>query len=159
MLKQEEISDAMIQDQLPDGANFSQSVPPKDDDEKSDFDPLFDDEPDADGDAPMQLITPTVANSLATVPAIPSHSQPPSQPRQSTIFRNAPGAPPVLDPVAYNNFSPDILMTAAIDGQVMLWDRRVHSPGQGVGRLPMGEKTRPWCVSVGIHYTYGSPSY
>lgn len=56
---------------------------------------------------------------------------------------------PLLDPVSYTNFSPDIFMTAAIDGQVALWDRRANAvSGRGVGRLEMGEKTPPWCISV-----------
>ena len=54
----------------------------------------------------------------------------------------------MLDPATYATFSPDLLMTAHFDGQVMLWDRRVHSPGKGVGRLWMSEKTPPWCMSV-----------
>lgn len=151
MLKMEDFPDAMNQDAPLEGANPSQWMPPRDEDEKSDFDPLFDDDPD--GDSLMQPIyappPPAHPNPPAAPPAMPSYAPPPQQPRQPTVFRNAPGVPPVLDPVTYTAFSPDILMTAAIDGQVMLWDRRVHSPGQGVGRLPMGEKTRPWCVSVG----------
>jgi transcriptional activator SPT8 len=39
-------------------------------------------------------------------------------------------------------------MIAAIDGQIMLWDKRVNTPGTGVGRLWMSEKTPPWCVSA-----------
>jgi transcriptional activator SPT8 len=131
-----------------------QMAPQRDDDEKSDFDPLFDDEPDVDGDTIMAGHSQAQTQSSGPATAPLASAVQPQQPRQSTIFRNAPNAPPVLDPVTYNNFSPDILMTAAIDGQVMLWDRRVHSPGYGVGSLPLGEKTRPWCVSVsssGIH--------
>ncbi|KAF9265443.1 WD40 repeat-like protein [Marasmius fiardii PR-910] len=58
------------------------------------------------------------------------------------------GAPPLLDTDRYKTFSPDILMTVAIDGQIMLWDKRVHSPGQGVGRLGLSDKTPPWCLSA-----------
>lgn len=57
-------------------------------------------------------------------------------------------APPILDSDLYSQFSPNILMTAAIDGQIVLWDKRVNTPGTGVGRLWMGEKTPPWCISV-----------
>jgi transcriptional activator SPT8 len=39
-------------------------------------------------------------------------------------------------------------MTAAIDGQIILWDKRVNTVGKGVGRLWMSEKTPPWCLSV-----------
>ncbi|KAJ3552985.1 hypothetical protein NM688_g3862 [Phlebia brevispora] len=35
-----------------------------------------------------------------------------------------------------------------VDGQVILWDRRCIAPGRGVGRLWMGEKTPPWCMSA-----------
>ena len=127
--------------------------PPQDDDEKSDYDPLFDEDPDADGDMNMQLISqlPPHAqpNGLVTAPSVPSNPPPVEPPSYAPASVAAPAnAPPLLDPVTYCSFSPDILMTAAIDGQVMLWDRRVHSPGQGVGRLPMAEKNRPWCVSV-----------
>ena len=41
-----------------------------------------------------------------------------------------------------------VLMTASIDGQVILWDTRVNAPGYGVGRLWMSERTPPWCVSA-----------
>ncbi|KAG8878849.1 Transcription factor spt8 [Tulasnella sp. 332] len=43
--------------------------------------------------------------------------------------------------------SPDLLMTAYIDGQVLLWDRRA-SPQSKPLRLEMGEKSPPWCVSA-----------
>lgn len=43
--------------------------------------------------------------------------------------------------------SPDIVMTAYIDGQVLLWDRRNPSQSKPL-RLEMGEKSPPWCVSV-----------
>ncbi|KZT42022.1 WD40 repeat-like protein, partial [Sistotremastrum suecicum HHB10207 ss-3] len=56
---------------------------------------------------------------------------------------------PVLDSSMAAKFSHDVLLTAAIDGQVILWDRRVQSPsGGGVGRLEMADKTPPWCVSA-----------
>ncbi len=61
------------------------------------------------------------------------------------------GAPPVLDHQTYAAFSPDMLMTAHVDGQVILWDQRVHSPDKGVGRLWLSEKTPPWCMSVSLH--------
>lgn len=43
--------------------------------------------------------------------------------------------------------SGDVLMTAYIDGQVLLWDRRAGG-GKPSVRLEMGEKSPPWCVSV-----------
>ena len=56
--------------------------------------------------------------------------------------------PPVLDTTVSRNFSPDVLMTAAIDGQIFLWDRRVSSKSMNVARLSMSERAGPWCVSV-----------
>ncbi|KAF9075225.1 WD40-repeat-containing domain protein [Rhodocollybia butyracea] len=96
-----------------------------DSDAKSDasFDPLFDDEPEDN----KQL-----ANGAA-----PQASRAPPK-----------GAPPLLDHQRYKTFSPDILMTAAIDGQIMLWDKRVNTVGQGVGRLWISDKTPPWCLSA-----------
>ncbi|CAE6414568.1 unnamed protein product [Rhizoctonia solani] len=59
-------------------------------------------------------------------------------------------AVPALDPGTYEHYSHNILMTAAIDGQITIWDRRVagSTPGSGVGRLEIPEKTPPWCVSA-----------
>lgn len=153
-LKQEDIGDPTLQSM---DQSRPQQVSQQDDDEKSEYDPLFDEEPDGDGDSRMQLNNqnknPMKPNGLA--PVAPSNPIPLEQRTPTGMgVAAAPNAPPVLDPVTYANFSPDILMTAAIDGQVMLWDRRVHSPGYGVGRLPMGEKTRPWCVSVSNHSSY-----
>ncbi|KAI0636943.1 WD40 repeat-like protein [Trametes polyzona] len=114
------------------GSHFKQE-----DDAKSEgsYDPLFD-EPDADGggDGP---------NS-----AHPNNS---SGPNGQNMGRGAiapKGAPPILDPTTYASFSPDLLMTAHVDGQVILWDRRAQTPGKGVGRLWMSEKTPPWCMSA-----------
>ncbi|KZT70148.1 WD40 repeat-like protein [Daedalea quercina L-15889] len=113
------------------------------DDAKSEmsYDPLFD-EPDADGepDEPPQKPAQPPAPRLAFPGA---HAQ--ETGRSAPAPRNA---PPVLDSSAYGAFSPDILMTASIDGQVILWDTRVHAPGNGVGRLWMSEKTPPWCLSA-----------
>ncbi|KAF5377017.1 hypothetical protein D9757_007716 [Collybiopsis confluens] len=110
------------------GANGTSRV---DSDAKSDasFDPLFDDEPE---DGPK----PTVNGVTAPAP----------RPGLSTIAPPK-GAPPLLDQQRYKTFSPDILMTTAIDGQIMLWDKRV-GVGQGVGRLWMSDKTPPWCLSA-----------
>lgn len=109
-----------------------------DSDAKSDasFDPLFDDEPE---DGPKPLVN-----------GVPSQTAP--RPSLSTIAPPK-GAPPLLDSQRYKTFSPDILMTAAIDGQIMLWDKRVNTVGQGVGRLWISEKTPPWCLSV-CHFSY-----
>jgi hypothetical protein len=69
-------------------------------------------------------------------------------------------APPLLNASAYATYSPDLLMMASIDGQVILCDRRVNSTGGGgVGRLEMNEKTPPWCLSVSDNaYTSANPA-
>jgi transcriptional activator SPT8 len=144
----------------------------QDTDAKSDasFDPLFDGEPDADGEfdnenpasdefgALRSQALPrdgSIAgnNSNLAVPEVASH------PGQQQVVSRSPqssvappkNAPPLLNASNSAAFSPDILMIAAIDGQIMLWDKRVNTPGTGVGRLWMSEKTPPWCVSVRIH--------
>jgi transcriptional activator SPT8 len=131
-----------------------------DSDAKSDnsFDPLFDDEPDAEGESATSPATQPTSNqqpSSLTNGAISNLAIPDGQP---LVYSNGRGstntvvvpknAPPLLDSSAYQSFSPDVLMTASIDGQVILWDRRVETPGNGVGRLWMSEKTPPWCLSV-----------
>ncbi|KAH8833634.1 WD40 repeat-like protein [Flagelloscypha sp. PMI_526] len=104
-----------------------------DEDANSDFDPLFDD-PDTEPakkskESSHGLAMPTKTENSARIPAAP---------------RNA---PPLLTADLYRQFSPDILMTTFVDGQVVLWDCRVNSPGTGVGRLWMNDKTPPWCIS------------
>lgn len=71
--------------------------------------------------------------------AKPQRGPPPPAPKN---------APPLLDNSTYSRYSSDLLMTAFVDGQVVLWDRRVSSAGKGVGRLWMSEKTPPWCLSA-----------
>jgi transcriptional activator SPT8 len=98
--------------------------------ENDDYDPLFDDDPDP--DAPGEL---DLGAGSGT--------------RGSTTSAWRSGVP-TLDPDMYERYSHNILMTAAIDGQITIWDRRVagSAPGSGVGRLEIPEKTPPWCVSV-----------
>ncbi|KAF9792221.1 WD40 repeat-like protein [Thelephora terrestris] len=115
------------------------------DDAKSDasYDTLFD-EPDVDGapDLPNGSQDRSLDLSLpGTVPNPQFNRHMPS----STIAKNA---PPLLDPHTYSTYSSDVLMTASIDGQIFLWDRRVEAQGNGVGRLFMSERTPPWCVSA-----------
>ncbi|KAF9052886.1 WD40-repeat-containing domain protein [Panaeolus papilionaceus] len=128
-----------------DSTQAQQEQPPKEDgdsDAKSDtsFDPLFDDEPEDD--------TSTNLNNLLAMPGS-NHSQQPHVPKPAPSSVAPPkGAPPTLTPSTYHAFSPEILMTTFIDGQIILWDRRVQSPGRGVGRLEMTDKTPPWCLSA-----------
>ena len=130
-------------------------------DTKSDgsYDPLFDDEPDIDGGPQIgnthvgqaEKATPTASD--LSLPGTALDSRIASRVPSSSISKNA---PPALDPAAYASYSPDILMTASVDGQVIIWDQRVNTPGRGVGRLFMNDKTPPWCASVGI-FLYASP--
>jgi len=128
-------------------------------DAKSDmsYDPLFD-EPDADGELDrennghwQQTHGLNVSSSQVGPPTLAMPSHPTSQPsgRGSTSSVAVPkNAPPLLDSAGYSTFSSDVLMTASIDGQIILWDKRVNTPRKGVGRLEMSEKTPPWCVSA-----------
>lgn len=132
--------------------------PTADSDNRSDasFDPLFDGD---DGDLNLvetepskpepesfesKIAMPGQQNFASAVPEIP----PPRPTRPSTNVAAPKNAPPLLDPANYATFSPDLLLTASIDGQVILWDRRAHAPKKGVGRLSLSEKTPPWCLSV-----------
>ncbi|KAH9951464.1 WD40 repeat-like protein [Amylocystis lapponica] len=129
-----------------------------DEDSKSDtsFDPLFDDEPDGDGEFDTESVGPSMSQGTTGTSVAPY--QEPHQVHAiqvQAVPRSAPGpmpaaknAPPILDPASYMSFSPNVIMTAYIDGQIVLWDTRVHSPGTGVGRLWMSEKTPPWCLSA-----------
>ena len=122
------------------------------------FDPLFDDEPDADAEPENGRGVSGAGTSHFALPsnnlAVPSNaadrsSMPHSNGRGMLGIVPPPkNAPPLLNFSAYAVYSPDLLLTASIDGQVVLWDRRVSSPGSGVGRLEMNEKTPPWCLSV-----------
>ncbi|THH26564.1 hypothetical protein EUX98_g7621 [Antrodiella citrinella] len=129
-------------------------APPQDDDTKSDgsFDPLFDDDPEDGGapSAPSQAPRNTAMNGTSTDGGIAYPSQVKMQPQQRNVSQAiAPkNAPPVLDEMSYSMYSPDVLMVASIDGQIVLWDKRVNTPGRGVGRLGMSDKTPPWCVSA-----------
>lgn len=118
-----------------------------DSDAKSDisFDPLFDDEPDSMTTEKAPVSSEPSQNASAVSPFI----QHPERPRPAVGSIPPPkNAPPLLDSTTYATFSPNLLMTAYIDGQVVLWDRRVQTPGKGVGRLWMSEKTPPWCLSA-----------
>jgi len=131
----------------------------QDSDTKSEmsYDPLFD-EPDADGvpdsenNIQLQQTHPASVPSAQAGPAASAiHSQTTVQPSGRTTVSSVPvpkNAPPLLDAAGCSLFSSDVLMTASIDGQVILWDKRANTPRKGVGRLEMSEKTPPWCVSA-----------
>ena len=110
------------------------------------FDPLFDDVPEETPHSHSAIPT----ESKLAMPG--STTQPQTSllpPRPTTTFIPPPkNAPPLLDFASYSTYSPELLLTASIDGQVILWDRRVQTSGSGVGRLWMSEKTPPWCLSV-----------
>ncbi|KAI0065390.1 WD40 repeat-like protein [Artomyces pyxidatus] len=134
------------------------------------LDSLFGDEPDAEGEPDNSPLSPAgqatsrpVSQPTLSVPTSgpgPTLQLPSATPLSSVNATSAPrpvsspapvpkNAPPILDPTTYNSFSSDVLMTAAVDGQVVLWDCRVASgAGRGVGRLWMSDKTPPWCLSA-----------
>ncbi|KAH9043126.1 WD40 repeat-like protein [Lactarius pseudohatsudake] len=124
-------------------------------DAHSEADSLFGDEPDAEGEP--DNTSPEGASSAPPL-SVPSAGPPHplsaplavQSPKPPPIPAPAPkNAPPILDAASFGAFSPDIIMTAAMDGQVVLWDCRVPSgAGYGVGRLWMSEKTPPWCLSA-----------
>ncbi len=116
------------------------------------FDSLFGDDPDGDGEnaqKPTSLHIPSSRQSTFRDLKSPATTIPGSA-------GAARSGPPTLGSDAYGAFSPDVLMTASVDGSVVLWDRRVNTPGMGVGRLETSSKTPPWCVSVGIQVFFFS---
>ncbi|KAJ7095147.1 WD40 repeat-like protein [Mycena belliarum] len=121
-------------------SSIGSQPPPPDSDAKSDasFDPLFDDEEESEGGAPAAPKPTQFVGHSVPVPSV-------APPRAIAPPKNA---PPLLESATSGSFSRDVLMTASIDGQVILWDKRVHTPGTGVGRLWMSEKTPPWCLSA-----------
>ena len=145
-----------------------------DDDARSDdsFDPLFDaddNDGEADGDnrhggggGPS---TSTSTTTTATTSAPMNRAGTGAEAGTHVVGSTSTGArnsltalqrgPPVLDSTAYGAFSPDVLMTASVDGSIVLWDTRVNTPGKGLGRLEMSNKTPPWCVSVSVSFFFG----
>ena len=116
------------------------------DDSKSDgsYDPLFD-EPEVDAVPDLTNGSQDRGLDLSLPGTVPN----PQFNRHMPSNAVAKNAPPLLDPHTYSTYSSDVLMTASIDGQIFLWDRRVETQGKGVGRLFMSDRTPPWCVSVG----------
>lgn len=95
----------------------------------------------------------------------PNGTEPVPPPRAAT--EAAPSSTPVarslpsLSPATYGAYSADVLMTSAIDGSVVLWDRRVSNKeagnGRGVGRFEGPERTPKWCMSVRLESTVCQP--
>ena len=118
------------------------------------FDPLFDDVPEETPQShsaiptESKLAMPGGTQPQTPLSQTPLPQTPLPQPRPTTFIPPPKNAPPLLDFASYSAYSPELLLTASIDGQVILWDRRVQTSGTGVGRLWMSEKTPPWCLSV-----------
>ena len=128
-------------------------LPDSDANSDASFDPLFDDEPD--GSEGMRVgVNDVVTLPLSTQASGSAQSQPPQRTQQPSHVAPPKSAPPLLNPTDYVTYSPDLLMTVAIDGQIILWDKRVNTVGRGVGRLWMSEKTPPWCLSVKWFFFY-----
>ncbi|EJD02340.1 WD40 repeat-like protein [Fomitiporia mediterranea MF3/22] len=118
-----------------------------DDDAKSDgsYDPLFDEPDEDEKDAAVGM---TQAKTSGNEQQATSSTTPQAKTPAAAGGATYPRGPPVLDSASYGAFSPDVLLTASVDGSIVLWDRRVNTPGKGVGRLEMSSKTPPWCVSA-----------
>ena len=84
-----------------------------------------------------------------TAPALNSKAPPAKLVKPPTVRPNMQGKQglPALTPAMYRQFSDDVMLVSAIDGEVALHDRRV-SGNTIVGRLESSEKTPPWCMSV-----------
>jgi transcriptional activator SPT8 len=140
---------------------------------------LFDDdaEGEEEGDVPMADPTPTPAPTVPTpvpapapflalpgaskptppTPSVPTPAKPAAKPFSAapTIPRPAPSrGMPFLTPTEFQGLSPDVLLTAAMTGQVTLLDRRV---GGAIGRLQPGDKAPPWCMSVSLAIALKGP--
>lgn len=103
------------------------------------FDPLFDDgrssEADADGDEDDD------SSKLATGLSRPGGMLAPAHPATPSA--------PTLGSAGLPVLSDDVFLSTSIDGQVMLWDRRVKSGDKGgVRRLENVGKRAGWCTSV-----------
>ncbi|GHJ89303.1 hypothetical protein NliqN6_5705 [Naganishia liquefaciens] len=82
--------------------------------------------------------------------ALSSAKAPPVKPvKPPTVRPNIQGKQglPALTPAIYRQFSDDVMLVSAIDGEVALHDRRI-SGNTLVGRLESSEKTPPWCMSA-----------
>ena len=139
MAKDSQTQDSNLQD-----GNLQPMVVESDGHSDASFDPLFDDVPEEIPQSQSALPT----ESKLAMPGGAQPQTPLPQPRLTTFIPPPKNAPPLLDFESYSTYSPELLLTASIDGQVILWDRRVQTSGTGVGRLWMSEKTPPWCLSV-----------
>ena len=121
--------DSQTQDSNLQDGNLQPMVVESDVRSDASFDPLFDDVPE---ETPLPQSTIPTESKLA----MPGGAQPQTplpQPRPTTFIPPPKNAPPLLDFDSYSTYSPELLLTASIDGQVILWDRRVQTSGTGVG--------------------------
>ena len=158
-----------MDDVKPSGRAQSEASEDATGDTDTEFDPLFDDNDNdsVGGDQPkppppQQPALPSNQPNGNGMLRLPGPTGPPMHAVSPTSYPvrgggNAPGLSGTgskketshLDPATYADFSSDILMTAGIDGQILLWDRRADGTNRrGVGKLEANEKTPPWCVSV-----------
>lgn len=104
------------------------------------FDPLFDEDDasgsDAAGSPDDVYVEPAAAKK-------PNGSGPPKPPATGVA-----ALPPVTD-ASLPALSPDVFLGSAIDGQTLLWDRRIKGTGNGyVRRLPISPGASPWATSA-----------
>ena len=141
------------------------------------YDPLFDDADEdvppapsailASGGTPGGLSFPPPGSGSVPKLALPGSQPAPPKPlalpngNTPKFETAAPSVPAVrsvpslapLSPESYRAFSDDVVLTSAMDGNVVLIDRRVKSyDNGGVGRLLAGDKAPPWCMSVSVPY-------
>ncbi|KAJ8509526.1 hypothetical protein ONZ45_g8311 [Pleurotus djamor] len=147
IVDQKPITSAPPPSSIPQGQPAVPDPPPDQTDAKSEasYDPLFDDDPLFNEDVPDRAAETPEDTKPMTLLKPGESLQPKQPPRAAAAPRNA---PPLLERTNYTSFSPDILMTVYIDGQIILWDKRAHTSGTGVGRLWMSERTPPWCLSA-----------
>lgn len=85
-------------------------------------------------------IDPVINGEPSVPPPLPSTANAPEPSRRPSY--------PSLSPASYESYSQDVLLTSSIDGNLLLWDRRVPqaSGSKGVGSL--NSNASPWCMSV-----------
>ena len=128
------------------------------------YDPLFDDEGDGQ-DQTVDVEASGEPNSLDTMSApsaglsLPGLTLPAAPSSPGTQSKPAPDAPaaaklPEVSRVALPSYSDgslpqlgeDIFLSAALDGECLIWDRRASSGA--VRRLDIPKASSPWCISV-----------
>lgn len=96
------------------------------------FDPLFDQGSDVDADGDVDDDPSHAPMTQSSLPVIPP-------PRNVPIVGKTSNLP---------ELSTDVFLSTSIDGQVMIWDRRIKGEGKGGVRKLENTKNAGWCSSV-----------